>query len=111
MTWTKEGLACEGNTRRRVVGRLGVNEESKAVNSTAVKPEGIGQEEDTEMLDAPETKKIQTFGGDVEQHERQVGRAIRCEGGVHEDGESHTRQLEEAERKNVEDGCMAQIEE
>ena len=60
-----------------------------------LKPEEIGQEEDTEMLDAVRNKKIQEFGGDVELHELgQVG----CEGGVHEDGESHSRQLEEVKK-------------
>ena len=62
----------------------------------AMKSEEIGHEEDTEMLDAFRNKKIQEFGGDVELHELgQVGRAIHCEGGVHEDGESFSRQLEE----------------
>ena len=35
-----------------------MNEESKAVNSAAVKPEEIGQEEDTDMLDASEAKRF-----------------------------------------------------
>ena len=120
LTWTEEGLEYEGSDKHRqaLLESLGLNEESKAVNSAAVKPEEMGQEEDTEMLDASETKKIQEFGGDVELHELgQVGRAIRCEGGVHEDGESHSRQLDEVKKGrqilersrgiDMEDGCMA----
>ena len=99
-TWT-EGLEYEGSDRHRqaFLEGLGLNEESKAVNNAAMKPEEIDQEEDTEMLDSSETQKIQKFGGDVELHEfGQVGRAIRCEGGVHEDGESHSRQLEDVKK-------------
>ena len=71
-----------------------MNEESKAVNCAAVKPEEIGQRRGHGDVGRLRNKKIQEFGGDVELHELgQVGRAIRCEGGVHEDGESHSRQL------------------
>ena len=38
-----------------------MNEESKAVNSAAVKPEEIGQEEDTEMFDASESKRFRSL--------------------------------------------------
>ena len=48
--WTKEGLEYEGSDKHRqaLLEGLGLNEESKVVNSAAVKPEEIGQEEDTE---------------------------------------------------------------
>ena len=63
LTWTEEGLEHEGSDQHRqaLLAGLGLNEESKAVNSAAVKPEEINQEEDTEMLDVPETKKVQEF--------------------------------------------------
>ena len=53
LTWTEEGLEHEGSDkhRRALPEGLGLNEESKAVNSAAVKPEEIGQEEEKEMLD------------------------------------------------------------
>ena len=38
-----------------------LDEESKAVNSAAVKPKEIGQEEDTEMLDASEAKRFRSL--------------------------------------------------
>ena len=44
------------NTVKRCWKVWGLNEESKAVNSAAMKPKEINQEEDTEMLDASETK-------------------------------------------------------
>ena len=94
LTWTEEGLEYEGSDKHRqaLLEGLGLNEESKAVDRAAVKPEEIGQEEDTVMLDASETKN-QKFGGDAELHEfGQVGCAIRCEGGVHEDCEPRSRQ-------------------
>ena len=63
MTWTEEGLEYEGSDkhRRALLEGLGLNEESKAVNSAAVKPEEIGQEEDTEMLDTSETKRFRSL--------------------------------------------------
>ena len=49
-------------------------------------------------MDASDTKKVQKFGGDVELNELgQIRRAICCEGVMHEDVESDSRQLEEAE--------------
>ena len=51
LTWTKEGLEYEGSDKHRQALL-----ESKAVNRADVKPEEIGQEEDTEMLDASETR-------------------------------------------------------
>ena len=63
LTWTEEGLEYEGSNKHRqaLLEGLGLNEESKAVNSAAVKPEEIGQEEDTEMLDASETKRFRSL--------------------------------------------------
>ena len=55
LTWTEEGLEYEGSDKHRL------NEESKAVNSAAVKPEEIGQEEDMEILDASETKRFRSL--------------------------------------------------
>ena len=59
LTWTEEGLEYEGSNkhRRAWLEGLGLNEESKAVNSAAVKPEEIGPEEDTDKLDASEAKR------------------------------------------------------
>ena len=63
LTWTEEGLEYEGSDkhRRALLEGLGLNEESKAVNSAAVKPEEIGQEEDTDMLDASEAKRFRSL--------------------------------------------------
>ena len=63
LIWTEEGLEYEGSDkhRRALLEGLGLNEESKAVNSAAVKPEEMGQEEDTEMLDASETKRFRSL--------------------------------------------------
>ena len=63
LTWTEEGLEYEGSDkhRRALLEGLGLNEESKAVNSAAVKPEKIGQEEDTDMLDASEAKRFRSL--------------------------------------------------
>ena len=100
LTWTEEGLVyeCSDKHRQAFLEGLGLNEESKAVNSAAMKPEEINQEEDTERLDVPETKRVQEFGSDVELLEfGQIGRAVRSEGSVHKDGKSDSRQLEEDE--------------
>ena len=58
LTWTEEGPEYEGSDkhRRALLEGLWLTEESKAVNSAAVKPEEIGFEEDTNMLDASEAK-------------------------------------------------------
>ena len=63
LTWTEEGLEYEGSDmhRRALLEGLGLNEESKAVNSAAVKPEEIGQEEDTDMLNASEAKRFRSL--------------------------------------------------
>ena len=47
--------------RRALLEGLGLNEESKAVNSAAMKPEEIGQEEDMEVLDASEAKRFRSL--------------------------------------------------
>ena len=63
LTWTEEGLEYEGRDKHRqaLLECLGLNEESKAVNSAAVKPEEIGQEEDTEMFDSSEAKSFRSL--------------------------------------------------
>ena len=63
LTWKEEGLEYEDSDKHRhaLLEGLGLNEESKAVNSAAVKPEEIGQEDDTEMLDASETKRSRSL--------------------------------------------------
>ena len=63
LTWTEEGLEYEGSDkhRRALLESLGLNEESKAVNSAAMKPEEIGQAEDTDMLDASEAKRFRSL--------------------------------------------------
>ena len=63
LTWTEEGLEYEGSDkhRRALLEGLGMNEESKAVKSAAVKPEEIGQEEDTNMLDESEAKRFKSL--------------------------------------------------
>ena len=99
LTWTEEGLEYGGSDkhRRALLEGLGLSEESKAVNSAAVKPEEISQEEDTEMLEASETERFRSLAATLNYLNSKVGRAIRREGGVHEDGESDSRQLQEAE--------------
>ena len=68
LTWTEEGLECEGSDKHRQVflEGLGLNEESKAVNSAAMKPEEINQEEDAETLDAPETRRFRSLAASFE---------------------------------------------
>ena len=46
--------------RRALLEGLRLNEESKAVNSAAAKPEEIGKEEDTETLDVSETRQFRS---------------------------------------------------
>ena len=68
LKWTEEGLEYEGSDKHRqaLLEGLGLNEESKAVNSAAVKSEENGQEEDTEMLDASATKRFRSLADDIE---------------------------------------------
>ena len=47
--------------RRTLLEGLVLNEESKAVNSAAVKPEEIGQEVDTDVLGALEAKRFRSL--------------------------------------------------
>ena len=49
------------NTVKALLEGLGLHEELKAVNSAAMKPEEINQEEDTELLDAYETKRFRSL--------------------------------------------------
>ena len=83
-----------------------------------MKPEEIGQEEDTEMLDASETKRFRSLAATLNymSSDRSVVQHAG-EGGVHEDGESYSTQLEEVKKGrqirersreiDMEDGCMA----
>ena len=61
LTWTEEGLEGIDKHRRALLEGLGFNEESKAVNSAAMKPEEIGQEEDTDLLEASEAKRFRSL--------------------------------------------------
>ena len=82
------------------------------INSAAVKFDQIGQEDDVEMAEGTEETRfgslaatlnyitVQQRGGDFGLHEPgQVGREIRCEEDVHEDGGSDTR-------KRLKKACM-----
>ena len=98
--WTEDGLGCEATDKRRqaLLEGLESSEESKTVNSAAVKPEEIGQEEDGEMREGTEKTRFRSFCGDAKQHESgQIGRAPRRERDMHEDGESDTRKPEEVQ--------------
>ena len=61
--WTEEGLESEASDRRRqaLLEGLGSIEESKTVNSAAVEPEEIGQEEDGEMLEGMEKTRFRNM--------------------------------------------------
>ena len=63
MRWTDEGLAYEasGKHRQALLEGLGLSEESKTVNSAAVKPEEIGKEEDANMLDEAQRKQFKNL--------------------------------------------------
>ena len=82
------------------------------INSAAVKFDQIGQEDDVEMAEGTEETRfgslaatlnyitVQQRGGDFGlQEPGQVGREIRCEEDVHEDGRSDTR-------KRLKKACM-----
>ena len=62
LTW-KEGLVYEDSDKHRrvLLEGLGLNDESKAVNSAAVKPGEIGQQGDTDVLDALEAKRFKSL--------------------------------------------------
>ena len=82
LTWTEDGLEYEGSDKHRrvLLEGLGLNEESKAVNSAAVKPEKISHEEDTEMFEESEKESSEVW-------------RRRHEGGMHKNGASGSRQL------------------
>ena len=63
LTCTEEGLEHEGSDQHRqaLLEGLSLNEESKAVNSGAVKPEEVNQEGDAETLNASETKRFRSL--------------------------------------------------
>ena len=63
LTWTEKGLEYEDSDkhRRALLEGLGLNEESKVVNSAAMKPEGIRQEEDTDMLVASDARRFRSL--------------------------------------------------
>ena len=71
--------------RQVMLEGLVLSEESKTVNSAALKPEEIGQEENANMLKGTERTKFR------------VGCAVRREGDMHEDVESDTRKLEDTD--------------
>ena len=80
--------------RQALLEGLRLSETSKTVNSAAVKPEEIGQEEEEEILEGVQKTEVQELGGDAKLNESgQVGRAMCREGDVHEDGELDTRKL------------------
>ena len=58
----------EGSDKHRqaLLEGSGLNEESKAVNSAAMKAEEINQEEDTERLDVPETKRFRSLAATLD---------------------------------------------
>ena len=61
--WTEDGLGCEATDKRRqaLLEGLESSEESKTVNSAAVKPEEIGQEEDGEILGGTEKTRFRSL--------------------------------------------------
>ena len=100
----RKGWSVEASDKRRqaLLEGLGSIEESKTVNSAGVKPEEIGQEEDGEMTGGNGEDEVQELGGDAKLHESgQVGRAIRRERDMHEDGESDTRKLVKGSRRHA----------
>ena len=104
LTWTEEGLEYEGSDKHRqaLLEGLGLNEESIGGQQCSRETRGDWSRRGHGDVGRVRNKKIQEFGGDVELHELgQVGRAIRCEGGMHEDGESHSRQLEEVKKRQA----------
>ena len=60
LTWTRRPRV-RGRRQAALLEGLELNEESKAVNSAAVKPEEVHQEEDAETLDASETKRFRSL--------------------------------------------------
>ena len=98
LTWTEEGLEYEGSDMHRGALLEGVERAVEGGQQCSRETRGDWSKKGHGDVGRLRNKKIQEFGGDVELHELgQVGRAIRREGGVHEDGDSDSRQLEEAE--------------
>ena len=66
-TWTEEELQYEASDKyhRSLLEGLGLCEESKTVNSAAVMPEEIGQEEYTEMLEGAAREKFWSLAATV----------------------------------------------
>ena len=60
LRWRKEGLEYEGCDKHRqaLSEGFGLGEDSKTVNSAAVKPEEMGQEEDEKMLEGTERDDV-----------------------------------------------------
>ena len=52
LRWTEEGLEYEASEKhlQALVEGVGLSQESKTINSAAVKPEEMGREVDEEML-------------------------------------------------------------
>ena len=76
--------------RQPLLGGLGLGEDSKTINGTAVKPQESGQKEDANMLDEADRKKFRRLAATLKY-------TIRREGNMHEDSESDTREWEETE--------------
>ena len=106
LRWTDQGLeqGASDEHREAQMEGMGLNEESQMVNSASVKLDQIGQEDDEEMVEGTEETRftslaarlnyitVQWCGGDFELHEpERVGRAMRCDEHLQEDGESDTR--------------------
>ena len=124
LTWTEEGLEYEGSDKNRqaLLEGLGLNEESKAVNSAAVKPEEIGQEEDTEMFDASETKRFRCLAAtlnhmssdrsNVQYAAKEVcTRMANSTRGSWKRFEKSRQILERSRESDMEDGAWRHIEE
>ena len=87
---------------------LGSSEESTTVNSAAVKPEEIGQEEEEEMLEGTEQGEVEELGRDAKLHESgQGGLSICHERDMYEDGELDTRKLDKVEDPRRDEGLRA----
>ena len=78
------------------LGGLGFSEESKTVNSAAVKPKHINLEEEENVLDEAVRMKFRSLVATLNQP-GPIRCAVRCGGYMQKDVESDTRELEEAE--------------
>ena len=63
----EEGLECEASDKRRqaLLEGVWIDRGTETVNSGAVKPEKIGQDEDGEMLEDTEKTRFWELGGDA----------------------------------------------